>query len=216
MKRAVVVLMALALAIALPAQVYNPSPGEKGPPSSTSGNLASFNDTTGQVLEDSGLARANVVLASSPGAGVAHFAGSTQTVTSSAVAGSDMTAHTVTATQLAAQYAILRCQTGLGDGVNAMAAATYLQTFCYNDSGVTWTITRIGCFTDNAGTSTLAATNGAGTALLTGPVTCTAAAGGAAGTQSATTTIANGDVIKFSFAADGTSKQTSWFVSLTQ
>jgi hypothetical protein len=111
---------------------------------------------------------------------------------------------------------ILRCYSGLGDGLNAMTAGTYLQTNCYNNSGVTWTITRIGCFTDNAGTSTLNATNGAATGLLTGAVTCTAAAGGAAGTQSATTTIANGDVIKFTFVADGTSKQSGWFVSLTQ
>jgi hypothetical protein len=112
--------------------------------------------------------------------------------------------------------AILRCYPGLGDGLNAITAGTYLQTNCYNNSGVTWTITRIGCFTDNAGTSTLAATNGAGTALLTGAVTCTAAAGGAAGTQSATVTIASTDVIKFTFVADGTSKQTGWFVTLTQ
>jgi hypothetical protein len=128
-----------------------------------------------------------------------------------------MTANTVTATQLAAQYSILRCYPGLGDGLNAMAAGTYLQTNCYNNSGVTWTITRLGCFTDNAGTSSLSATNGAGTALLSPtPVTCTAAAGGAPGTLSSTTTIANGDVIKFTFIADGTSKQTGWFISLTQ
>jgi hypothetical protein len=123
---------------------------------------------------------------------------------------------TVNASLLAPQYSKLRCDTGLGDGLNAVAAGTYLQTNCYNDSGVTWTITRIGCFTDNAGSSTLNATNGAATGLLTGAVTCTAAAGGAAGTQSATTTIASGDVIKFTWVADGTSKQTSWFVSLTQ
>ncbi len=159
---------------------------------------------------------ATCVVASSPGAGLAHFAGSTQTVTSSAVVGADMTNNTVTATQLAAQYSKLRCETGLGDGLNAIAAATYLQTNCYNDSGVTWTITRLGCFTDNSGTSTLSATNGANTALLTGAVTCTTAAGGAAGTQSATVTIANGDVIKFTFIADGTSKQSGWFVSMTQ
>jgi hypothetical protein len=125
-------------------------------------------------------------------------------------------ANGITASQLATQYAILRCYPGLGDGLNAISAGTYLQTNCYNNSGVTWTITRIGCFTDNSGTSTLNATNGAATALLTGAVTCTTAAGGAAGTQSATTTIANGDVIKFTFVADGTSKQTGWFVSLTQ
>jgi hypothetical protein len=132
------------------------------------------------------------------------------------VAGADMANNTVTATQLATQYSKLRCDTGLGDGLNAVAAGTYLQTNCYNDSGVTWTITRIGCFTDNGGSSTLNATNGAATGLLTGAVTCTAAAGGAAGTQSATTTIASGDVIKFTWVADGTSKQTEWFISLTQ
>lgn len=43
--------------------------------------------TTGQnfMLTDSGVVAANLVVASSPGAGIAHFAGSTQTVTSSAV-----------------------------------------------------------------------------------------------------------------------------------
>lgn len=114
------------------------------------------------------------------------------------------------------QYTKLRCYSGLGDGLNAVAAGSYLQTNCYNNSGVTWTITRIGCFTDNAGASTLAATNGAGTALLTGAVTCTAGAGGAAGTLGSTVTIANGDVIKFTWISDGISKQSEWFVSLTQ
>ena len=137
--------------------------------------------------------------------GVTSSAGSCATTVPSASIG---------ATQLAAQYSKLRCEPGLGDGLNAIAAGTYLQTTCYNDSAVTWTITGIKCFTDNSGTSTLAATNGAGTALLTGAVTCSTAF--AAGTQSATTTIAAGDYIKFTFVADGTSKQTTWVVSLTQ
>lgn len=137
-------------------------------------------------------------------------------LTASNLVCTDSNKHLVSTAGCPAQYTKLRCDTGLGDGLNAVAAGTYLQTNCYNDSGVTWTITRIGCFTDNAGSSTLNATNGAATGLLTGAVTCTAAAGGAAGTQSGTTTIANGDVIKFTWVADGTSKQTSWFVSLTQ
>lgn len=112
------------------------------------------------------------------------------------------------------QYTKLRCETGLGDGTNAITAATYLQSFCFNDSGVTWTITGIRCFSDNNGTTTLSATNGAGTALLTGAVTCTTAF--AAGTQSGTTTIASGDFIKFTQVADGTSKQSTWVVSFTQ
>lgn len=115
---------------------------------------------------------------------------------------------------LPTQYTHLRCESGLGDGLNAVTAGTYLQSTCYNDSGVTWTIVGIKCFTDNNGTSTLNATNGAATGLLTGAVTCTNAF--AAGSQSATTTIANGDYIKFTFVADGTSKQTTWVVSFTQ
>ena len=116
------------------------------------------------------------------------------------------------------QYTKLRCETGLGDGLNAMASGTYLQFMCWNDSGVTWTITGITCFTDNAGTSTLNAANNAGTALLTGAVTCnnTKSTGGHAGTQSATTTLPAGDGISFTFVSDGTSKQTTWTVSLTQ
>lgn len=116
------------------------------------------------------------------------------------------------------QYAKLRCEAGLGDGLNAMAAGTYLQFFCINDSGVTWTITGIHCWTDNAGASTLNAANNAGTGLLTGAVTCnnTKASGGAVGTQSGTTTLANGDAFSFTFVADGTSKQTTWTVSFTQ
>jgi hypothetical protein len=41
-------------------------------------------------MHDSGLVTANQVNASSPGAGIAHFAGSTQTVTSSAVVDADV------------------------------------------------------------------------------------------------------------------------------
>lgn len=128
------------------------------------------------------------------------------------VVGGDMASATVTATQLAAQYSkYLQCNSrGLGDGLNSIAAGTYLQTTCYNASGVTFTITGIKCFTDNNGSSTLSATNGAGTALLTGAVTCTTAY--ASGTQGATVTIASADFIKFTFIADGTSKQTDWAV----
>ena len=58
----------------------------QGPASDTSGHVASFSGTNGGKLADGGAVAANLVVASSPGAGIAHFAGSTQTVTSSAVA----------------------------------------------------------------------------------------------------------------------------------
>lgn len=106
------------------------------------------------------------------------------------------------------------CQPGLGDGVNAITTTSYPQSTCYNDTGKTITLTGIKCFSDNNGASTLAATNGAGTALLTGAVTCTNAF--AAGTQSATVTIAAGDFIKFTFAEDGTTKQTTAVVTGTR
>lgn len=112
-----------------------------------------------------------------------------------------------------AQYKTLSCQPGLGDGLNAITAATYLESTCWNKTGVTYTITGIQCFTDNAGSSTLAVTNGAGTALLTGAVTCASPI--ASGTQSATVTIASNDFIKFTFVADGTSKQTTWVIAGT-
>lgn len=104
---------------------------------------------------------------------------------------------------------------GMGDGLNAIPAGTYLQFSCVNDTKTTITITGIRCWSDNNGSSTLAATNNAGTALLTGAVTCTntKASGGAAGTQSGTVTLAVGDAISFTFVADGTTKQTNWTVS---
>src|SRR6185312_4094608 len=102
------------------------------------------------------------------------------------------------------------CSAGLGDGLNAIASGTYLQTTCYNGTGHTVTITGIKCYSDNSGSSTMNVTNGAGTGLLTGAVTCSPSF--ASGTQSGTTTIASGDYFKFTFVADGTSKQTSWVI----
>lgn len=98
----------------------------------------------------------------------------------------------------------LSCQPGIGDGLNAIPAGTYLQTTCRNDTGQTWTLTAIKCVAD-AGSSTCNVTNGAATALLTGAITGTSTY--ASGTQSATTTIASGDFLKVTFVADGTSKQ---------
>lgn len=104
------------------------------------------------------------------------------------------------------------CQPGLGDGLNAITAGTYLQTSCYNDTGQTVTLTGIKCYAD-AGTPTMNVTNSAGTGLLTGAVTCSSAF--ASGTQSGTTTIAAGDYLKFTFVASGTAKQATFVVTGT-
>jgi hypothetical protein len=109
---------------------------------------------------------------------------------------------------LPSQYKTWSCQPGMGDGTNAITAATYYQFTCHNDSGSTWTITGISCLTDNSGSSTLNATDGSGNALLTGAITCSTS--WAAGTQGSTTTIASGGYVKFTFVADGTSKQATF------
>jgi len=102
---------------------------------------------------------------------------------------------------------------GIGDGLNAMAAGTYLMTTCRNTTGVTVTITGLKCFTDNNGTSTLNASGQTLGALLTGAVTCTTSY--ASGTQSANVSLTANDYINFTFVADGTSKQTDWVITGT-
>lgn len=106
------------------------------------------------------------------------------------------------------------CSDGLGDGLNAIAAGTYVVTNCFNDFGATYTITAIRCFTDNNGTSTLNAANDAATGLLTGAVTCTNAF--ASGTQSGTTTIATSHWINFTFVSDGATKRATFEVTVTR
>jgi len=98
------------------------------------------------------------------------------------------------------------CSIGLGDGANSLGASTYVKAGCANEYGSTYTITGIKCRTDNAGATTLNATNGAGAALLTGAIRCGNTGDGVAGTLSGTVTIAVGDFIKFTVVADGISK----------
>ena len=79
----------------------------------TNGHLVSFG--AANIPADSGLVGANVVLAASPGLGVAHFAGATQSVTSSLIVAADITAATITGTQLAAVQTRRVCDMAVGD-----------------------------------------------------------------------------------------------------
>ncbi len=103
------------------------------------------------------------------------------------------------------------CQPGYGDGASAIGSGSYFTSTCYNDTGVTLTLSGFKCFTDNSGTSTMNVTNSSNTALLTGAVTCSSSF--ASGTQSGTVTIAPGDYMKFTFVADGTSKQATFVIT---
>jgi hypothetical protein len=71
-------------------------------------SIATTAPITGGTITSTGtIACATCVTASSPGAGIAHFAGSTQAVTSSAIVAADITNNTITGTQLAASLALV-------------------------------------------------------------------------------------------------------------
>jgi hypothetical protein len=97
--------------------------------------------------------------------------------------------------------------------LNAVPTGTYLTSTCWNTTGASVTITGVKCFSDNNGTTSLNVAGNTLGALLTGAVTCNTAA--AAGTQSANVTLTNGDYLKFTWVADGTTKQSTWIVSGT-
>ncbi len=147
---------------------------------------------------------------------LAQYVGASSTTVGGVTVSGDASVANGGALTLATKYKIFSCQPGLGDGLNAIAAGTYLQTECMNEFAATYTITAIKCYSDNNGTSTLNVTNGAGTALLTGAITCTNSIPGASGTQGATTTIVSLDGAKFTFVADGTTKQTTWVLTGTR
>lgn len=102
------------------------------------------------------------------------------TIAANAVTGAKMANSTVTATQLAAQYSKGSC-TELWGGSGTSFALTagddaVSNNSCYNDSGVTRTITAVKCRSDNASnTTTVNPTFGAagtGTTILSGALTC--------------------------------------------
>jgi len=71
------------------------------------------------------------VVASSPGVGIAHFAGSTQTVTSSLIVASDITSATITGTQIASSVALAGSPTTTTQ--TALDASTKIATTAYVD-----------------------------------------------------------------------------------
>jgi hypothetical protein len=98
----------------------------------------------------------------------------------------------------------MSCQPGLGDGLNAIPAGTYLQTTCRNETGQVWTLTVIRCVADS-GSSTCNVTDSEGHPLLTGAITGTSTY--ASGTIGETTIIGAGDYLEITFVTDGTTKQ---------
>jgi hypothetical protein len=91
-----------------------------------------------------------------------------------------MTNNTVTATQLAAQYSKGSCTEAWGGSGTSHALTSgddaVSNNTCYNDSGVTRTITAVKCRNDNASNTTTVnptfGSAGTGTTILSGALTC--------------------------------------------
>lgn len=149
-----------------------------GPGPSTNNDLVSFNGTGGKTGKDSGILSTNVVTASSPGAGLCHFAGSTQACTSSAVVNADITAGTIdlttkvtgvlpqanggTAFALVTQAANATAQSNSNAGGNVWASAVqgeyiieaYMNTTSTCSSVGSGAVTLTLGWTDSAGANT--------------------------------------------------------------
>jgi hypothetical protein len=110
------------------------------------------------------------------------------------------------------------CQPGgIGDGLNAITAGTYLMAECRNTTGKTVTLTAPNCYSNNSGSSTLAVAdyNSSGTLVGTVAAAFTCSTVWAAGTLGSQTTMAPGDYLQFTLVADGTTKTTSYDVEGT-
>lgn len=92
--------------------------------SGTNGHLVSFG--AANIPADSGLVAANQVNAVAPGAGLCHFAGSTQTCTSSPVVNADITNGTIDLTTKV---------TGVLPAANGGSIGFLLESFCFGTIG---------------------------------------------------------------------------------
>ena len=129
--------------------------------------------------------------------GSAGLSGTSPVAISSAGAIS-INANGITATQLAAQYSKGSCTEAWGGSGTSHALASgddaVVNNTCYNDSGVTRTITAVKCRSDAASNSVTVnpsyGSAGTGTSILTGAVTC-----GNSYAYSATGTLGTGSAI---------------------
>jgi hypothetical protein len=163
-----------------------------GTPAVTASAPLGINTATGNAT------CATCVTSSSPGAGIAHFAGSTQAVTSSLIVAADITSATITGTQLAASLALTTPNigaatgtslllTGLNDGTapvivttgtTGTPGATYNHSYTFNEEATAGTGVNYTLPTAAAGKQYCAANAYNGSAANTGVITITTSASG--------------------------------------
>jgi hypothetical protein len=99
---------------------------QTGSGSGTVTSIATTSPISGGTITNSGtISCPTCVVASSPGVGIAHFAGSTQTVTSSLIATADITSNAVTSAKEAVVNTRRVCMLQVGDGTNTVVSGDY-------------------------------------------------------------------------------------------
>ena len=170
----------------------------------------------GPITTTGTLTCATCVVASSPGAGIARFAGSTQTATSAELSGDATTSGSNSVTVVKVNGASVPTSDGIvgtnGSGQFVAATVTHIceivwggsgtsfaltagddaiaNQSCLNTLGVTETITAVQCRSDNASNTTTVnptfGSAGTGTTICSGALTC-----GNSGAYSSTCTVSN-------------------------
>lgn len=232
---------------------YLPLP--QGPASTTSGHFATWNAANGGLLADGGafnltglgstftsplslstntVTCPTCVVASSPGVGIAHFAGSTQTVTSSTIATADVAANAITSAKMAVVNTRRVCDIPVGDTSGSAITNAQLgpqKRLCFIPAAAT--VVEMDVAADGGTPNVIVAVNHAGTpSNIVSSALATAASGGIAcsntggttGIDGATTcsatlqntSIAAGDYLELvSGTAGGTAKLMTIHVTYT-
>jgi hypothetical protein len=155
-------------------------------------SIATTSPITGGTITTTGtIACATCVVASSPGVGIAHFAGSTQTVTSSTIATADVAANAITSAKLAVVNTRRVCDIPVGDesssSVIANAQLGPQKRLCYVPAAST--VVEMDVSADGGTPNVIVAVNHAGTdSNIVSSALATAASGGIACSNTGGTT----------------------------
>ncbi|MDR3723304.1 MAG: hypothetical protein P4K83_02290 [Terracidiphilus sp.] len=189
------------------ATLTNPVTGPGGT-SSVVGHMATLGNTAGTQIVDGGAIPTLSSLGGVPAATTVNGHALTGNVVISAA---DLATGVLPASAVPSQYKSWACEPGIGAGLTAIPAGTYVQRTCFNTSGQVWSITGIKCYADSGASTVAVADNSGNNFLSTTNLTCSSTP--ASGTQSSTyTTIPSTGSVTFTFVADGTSKQATFIV----
>jgi hypothetical protein len=139
-------------------------------------SVATTSPITGGTITSTGtIACASCVTSSSPGVGIAHFAGSTQAVTSGLIVAADITSATITGTQIASSVAFAGSPTtttqSAGDNSTKIATTAYANAAAYPVADTTITVGGSVAFSSGACSSVTGSSGTPSTVSMTGLLT---------------------------------------------